>query len=31
VYFKSGLEVIQGHRKWHYWIERTRVPIRLPV
>jgi len=25
------LEVILGHWKWHYSIDRTRIPIRLPL
>ena len=26
----NGLWFVQGHWKWHYLIDRIRVPIRLP-
>ena len=30
VTLKTGLGFVQGHWKWHYLIDRIRVPIRLP-
>ena len=28
--FKTELGFVQGRRKWHHWIDRIRVPVRLP-